>query len=121
MELFVKIVNNFKLFIIFTKISITDVCLGSEYTCIKALPDFNGLEQTGYQLQPLKFHLETSRPEVFCKNGVLRNIAKFTEKHLCQSLFFIKAVGLRPSTLLKNELWHSCFPVKFVKFIRTPF
>ena len=63
----------------------------------------------------------SSRPEVFCKKDVLRNIAKFTEKHLCQSLFFIKAVGLRPSTLLKNELWHSCFPVKFVKFIRTPF
>ena len=32
MELFVKIVNDFKLLIIFTKISITDVCLGSEYT-----------------------------------------------------------------------------------------
>ena len=28
--------------------------------------------------------------EVFCKNGALRNFAKFTRKHLCQSLFFIK-------------------------------
>ena len=27
----------------------------------------------------------SSRPEVFCKKGVLRNSAKFTE-HLCQSL-----------------------------------
>ena len=26
--------------------------------------------------------------EVFCKKGVLRNFAKFTEKQLCQSLFF---------------------------------
>ena len=35
-----------------------------------------------------------SRPEVFCKKGVLRNFTKFTEKHLCQSLFFYKvAVG----------------------------
>ena len=25
-------------------------------------------------------------PEMFCKKGVLRNFAKFTEKHLCQSL-----------------------------------
>ena len=32
----------------------------------------------------------SSRPEVFCKKDVLRNIAKFTEKHLCQSLFFNK-------------------------------
>ena len=24
-----------------------------------------------------------SRPEVFCKKGVLRNFAKFTGKHLC--------------------------------------
>ena len=28
--------------------------------------------------------------EVFCKKGVLRNFAKFTRKHLCQSLFFNK-------------------------------
>ena len=33
------------------------------------------------------------RPEVFCKNGVLRNFAKFTGKHLCQSLFFNKVAG----------------------------
>ena len=28
---------------------------------------------------------------------------------------------LRPSTLLKKRLWHRCFPVNFVKFLRTPF
>ena len=32
----------------------------------------------------------SSRPEVFCKKGILRNFAKFTGKHLCQSLFLIK-------------------------------
>ena len=32
----------------------------------------------------------SSRPEVFCQKGVLRNFAKFTGKHLCQSLFFNK-------------------------------
>ena len=36
-----------------------------------------------------------SRPEVFCKNGVLRNFTKFTGKHLCQSPFFNKVTGLR--------------------------
>ena len=39
--------------------------------------------------------IRNSRPEVFC----------------C----------LRPATLLKKRLWHRCFPVNFVKFLRTPF
>ena len=30
----------------------------------------------------------SSRPEMFCRKGVLRNFAKFSGKHLCQSLFF---------------------------------
>ena len=35
-----------------------------------------------------------SRPEVFCKKGVLRNFAKFTGKDLCQSLFFNEVAGV---------------------------
>ena len=50
--------------------------------------------------------LRSSRPEVFCKKGVLRKFAKFLGKHLCQSLFFNKVAGL---------------PVNFVKFLRTSF
>ena len=34
------------------------------------------------------------RPEVFCKKDVLRNVGKFTGKHLCQSLFLNKVAGL---------------------------
>ena len=49
----------------------------------------------------------SSRPEVFCKKSVLRNFAKFTGKHLCQSLIFNKIAGLRPATLSKKRLWHS--------------
>ena len=45
-----------------------------------------------------------------CKKGVLRNFAKFTEKHLCQSLCFNKAAGLK-----------QCFPVYFAKFQATSF
>ena len=41
--------------------------------------------------------------EVFCRKDVLRNFAKFTGKHLCQSL------------------WHRCFPVNFAKFVRALF
>ena len=47
--------------------------------------------------------------------GVLRNFAKFTGKHLCQSPFLN-----RPATLLKS-LWHRCFPVNFAKFLKTSF
>ena len=38
----------------------------------------------------------------------LGNFAKYTGKHLCQSLFF-------------ERLWHRCFHVNFAKFLRTPF
>ena len=37
----------------------------------------------------------SSRPEMLCKKGVLRNFTKFKGKHLCQSLFFNKVAGLR--------------------------
>ena len=62
----------------------------------------------------------SSRLEVFCRKGVLRNFEKFTGKHLCQSLLFNKVAGLKHVTLLKKRLWHSCFPVNFSKFLRTP-
>ena len=43
--------------------------------------------------------------KVFCKKGVLGNLAKFTGKQLCQSLFFNKVAGLRSTgTLLKKRL-----------------
>ena len=51
------------------------------------------------------------------RKSVLRNFAKFTGKHLCQVLFYNKG----PATLLKKRLWHRCFPMIFVKFLRTPF
>ena len=57
---------------------------------------------------------------MFFKKGVLRNFAKFTGKHLYQSLFLNKVSGLRPATLLKKRLRYRCFPVNFAKFLRTP-
>ena len=63
----------------------------------------------------------SSRLEVFCRKGVVRNFAKFTGKHPCQSLFFNKVASLGSATLLKKSLWYRCFPVNFVKFLRTPF
>ena len=54
----------------------------------------------------------SSRPEVFCKKNVLRNLTKFTRKHLCQSFSFQR---IKPATLFKKRLWHRCFPVNFAK------
>ena len=57
--------------------------------------------------------IRSNHLEVFCKRAVLKNLTKSTGKHLCQSL--------KPTTLLRNRLWHSCFPMNFAKFLRTSF
>ena len=55
------------------------------------------------------------------KKSVPRNFAKFTGKHLCQSLSFNKVAGLRPATLLKKKFWHRGFPVNFAKISKNTF
>ena len=62
----------------------------------------------------------SSRLRKIFKIGVLRSFANFTGKHLCWSLFLknLQAEGLQ---LHKIRLQHKCFPVKFAKFLRTPF
>ena len=65
--------------------------------------------------------VRSSLPKLFCEKGVLKNFAKFTGKHVCQSLFFNEVADLRPATLLKKRLWRRFFPVNFAKFFRTPF
>ena len=54
---------------------------------------------------------------MFFKKGVLKNSANFSGKHMCLSLFLIKLQAGRPATRLQRR----CFPVKFAKFLRTPF
>ena len=61
------------------------------------------------------------RSQMFFKIDVLKNFANFTGKHLCWSLFLIQLQAWRVATLFKKRLQHSCFPVKFAKFFRTPF
>ena len=63
----------------------------------------------------------SSCPEVFCKKGVLRNFAKFTGKHLCQSLFFDKVAGLRPATLLKKETQAQMLSCEVCKIFKNTF
>ena len=41
-------------------------------------------------------NVRSSRLEVLCRKGVLRNFAKFTGKHLFQNPFFNKVADLEP-------------------------
>ena len=61
----------------------------------------------GFHMPQRQISLQKKRPEVFWKKGVLS-----------QSLFFNKVAGF---SLWKEKLWHRCFHVYFVKFLRTPF
>ena len=90
-ELLEKIVIGWKSLTVFVKEFILDVWQSSEYVSVS-------------------------------KKIALKNFKKFTGKYLFQSLFFNKVAvaGLRSTNLLKKRLWHRCFPVKFVKFLRTP-
>ena len=63
----------------------------------------------------------SSRPEVFCKKGVLRNFAKFTEKHLCRSLFLSIVAGLRSAILFKKETLAQVFSCEFCEIAENTF
>ena len=58
---------------------------------------------------------------MFCKKDVLRSFTKFTGKHLCQSLFYNKGVGLRPATLLKKETLAKVFSCEFCGISKNTF
>ena len=52
--------------------------------------------------------------------SVRKSFTKITGKHLCQGLFFNKVAVMKLQGFIKKET-HWCFPVNFVKFLRTPF
>ena len=68
---------------------------------------------------------KSSRPDVFCQKGVLRNFAKVTGKHMCQSLFFNKVAG-GACNFIKIETMAQVFSCEFCEiskntiFYRTP-
>ena len=53
---------------------------------------------------------------------VFLEISEHSQESTCARVsFFNKVAGLKPATLLKRRLWHRCFPMNAVKFLRTPF
>ena len=63
-------------------------------------------------------HTTSSHQRCYMKKGVLKNFPKFTGKHLCQSLFFNKVVGLTP--LAQVFPCEFCEISKNIFFYRTP-
>ena len=59
----------------------------------------------------------SSHQRCFVVEGVLRNFAKFLGKHLCQSLFFNKAAGLRKKETLQNFARRHFFDVDEVSIV----
>ena len=64
--------------------------------------------------------LRSSRLQMFFKIGVLETFTDFTGKHLCWSLFLIKLQAYA-CNFIKRRIQNKCFPVKFAKFLKTPF
>ena len=60
--------------------------------------------------------LKSSYPRCTVEKGVFKNFTNFTGKHLCWS----KLQGWRAYNFIKKNFLHSCFPVNFAKFLRTP-
>ena len=60
---------------------------------------------------------------MFYKKGVLRNLTKFTEKHLCQSLFFNEVAGLTPQAcnFIKKETLAQVFSFEFYQISKNTF
>ena len=49
--------------------------------------------------------VQNQPPDVFYKKVVLKNFAKFTGKHPCQSLFFNKCAGLKRFQMNSYEFY----------------
>ena len=61
---------------------------------------------------------EAATRGVLCEK-VFLEIWQISQENTCARVSFL--IKKRPATLLKRRLWHRCFPVNFVKFLRTPF
>ena len=63
--------------------------------------------------------LRSSLQEVFYKEGVLKSLAKFTGKHLCQSFFFNKVADT--CNFIKKEALVQVFACEFCEISKNTF
>ena len=70
--------------------------------------------------QSLNVSYRSSRPEMFCKQGILTNFTKFAGKHLCQSPFLIKSQA-QDFNFLKKETLAEVFSGEFCEIFKNTF
>ena len=68
------------------------------------------------------YRFRSSRPDLFCKKGVLRNFVEFTGKHLCQSHFLEPQACnfIKTETLAQVFSCEFCEISKNIFYYRTP-
>ena len=98
-----------------TKWSNTTQTIHCSKSCLSMFGHFVGLALKGLNSQCYSIIIRSSRPNVICKKGVLKNFSKFTGKHLFWSLFF---AGLR---LSKKETLAQVFSCQFCEFYKNTF
>ena len=70
----------------------------------------------------VRFTYRSSHRRRSIEKNVLKNFAKFTGKHLCQSLIFDKVAGIGPVTLLKKRLTQAQeFSCEFCEIFKNTF
>ena len=77
------------------------------------LRSLDRLKMHQWDLILLEIICRSSRRNVCCNIGVLKNFAKFKGKHLCQSLFFNKVANLR----LWKETLEQLFSYEFCEIL----
>ena len=75
---------------------------------------------TNYISTKLKNNLRSSQRRCSVKKDVLRNFAKFTGKHLCQSLFLNKVAGTA-CNFIKKETLTQVFSFEFSEISKNTF
>ena len=58
--------------------------------------------------------------EVFCRRRSSLKFRKFHWKTSVLESIFNKVAGLKACNFIKKRLQHTCFPIKYAKFLRTP-
>ena len=69
---------------------------------------------------PIIWPFRSSRRRCSVKKGVLKNFAKFTGKHLCQSLFLNKVAG-DACNFIKKEILAQVFSCEFSEIYKNTF
>ena len=59
---------------------------------------------------------KSSRPKVYCKKNVLKNLPKFTRKHMCRSLFLISPEAC---SVIKKETSTQVFSYEFWQIFKS--